>query len=122
MSFFAYIYQLKICFIKFFYTNKNFILKQDNTKYAQEVNANLKTNITLKCKKAAQEIQYIKNFTHWPITEAKNKIDKNAIVYLDINRYKRAKNTPKNHEDNTIVGSIDKESLKNKMVVIKRIP
>ncbi len=122
MSFFTYLYQLKASFTKFLSSNKAVATTQEQTKYAQEVNANFNSNLKLKCKKAAQEIQYIKSFTHWPIAEAKNKTEKNAIVYLDISRNKLATITQKNPHKNKEIEAIDKTSLANKIVIIKKLP
>ena len=126
MSFFTYFYQLRASFKKFLSSNKAVAPKQEKMKYAEEVNADFKYNLKLKCKRAAQEIKYIKNFTQWPIIEAKAKqkkeTEKNSIVYLDVTRNKRASFGHKNHAESKTVEVIDKASLANKVVVIKKLP
>lgn len=92
----------------------------EETRCAEEVSANFNYNLKLKCKKAAQEIQYINSFTYWPITEAKSKTEKNEIIYMDIRRTKQTTITQKNYDDNEISEAINKMALTNKVIVIKR--
>jgi hypothetical protein len=120
MSFFAYLYQLKISFRKFFYSNKAFIPTHEESKCAEEVNANFNHNLKLKCKKSALEIQYIQSFTHWPITEAK-KTKRNAIVYLDSSRNKRATMMQENQLEIKKSEATDKANLANKLGLIKKL-
>ncbi|PKI16063.1 hypothetical protein [Colwellia sp. 12G3] len=120
MTFFAYIYQVKIIFKNYFNTNKAFMPTDEETRCAEEVSANFNYNLKLKCKKAAQEIQYINSFTYWPITEAKSKTEKNEIIYMDIRRTKQTTITQKNYDDNEISEAINKMALTNKVIVIKR--
>ena len=124
MSFFTYFYQLKVSFSNFLYSNKAVVPKQENIKYDQEVNDNSKSNLKIKCKRAAQEIQYIENFTQWPIIESKVKqeTEKNSLIYLDVARNKRATFKQENYTESKIVKAIDKASLANKIVVIKKLP
>lgn len=124
MSFFAYFYQLKASLNKFFNSNKTITLKQEKTKYDQEINATINYNLKQKCKRAAQEIRYTENFTHWPITEAKHKKEaqKNSLIYLDVTRKKRTPYTQKGHADSKVIAVIDKGSQTNKVVVIKKLP
>lgn len=120
MSFFAYLYQLRVNIKKYFHSNKTIPTKQEKSQCAQEVKDYLKNDLSLKCKKAAQEIQYIKNFSHWPMTEAKKKLEKNAIVYLDVNRKKRTTVIPNNHEGIKVISSMNTTSVIDKVVVIKK--
>ncbi|WP_157829045.1 hypothetical protein [Colwellia sp. 75C3] len=120
MTFFAYIYQVKIIFKQYFHPNEAVIPTDEEIKCAEEVSANFNYNLKLKCKKAAQEIQYINSFTYWPITEAKSKTKKNEIIYLDISRKKRATIILKNHDKNKVIETVDKGILDHKVVVIKR--
>ncbi len=121
MSFFTYFYLLKASFRKFLYSNKMVAPKQEKTNYAQEDNANLKSNLKLKCKRAALEIRSIENFTQWPITEVKVK-QITSLVYLDVTRNKRKQSSQNNHTENKVVRVIDKASLTNNVVVIKKLP
>lgn len=122
MSFFAYFYQLKASLNKFFNSTKT--LKQKNAKYDQELNANLNYNLKQKCKRAAQEIRYTENFTHWPITEAKHKKETklNSLIYLDVTRKKRTPYTKKKHVESKVITVMDKGNQANKVVVIKKLP
>jgi hypothetical protein len=109
MRFFAYIYQLKVSFRKFFYFNRVFLSTDEDSRCAKEVDASIK----LKCKKSAIEIQYINSFNYWPITEAKTRTELNEIAYLDISRKIRTSTTRKNHNDNKIIDAINKNTLTN---------
>ncbi|AAZ24408.1 MULTISPECIES: hypothetical protein [Colwellia] len=122
MSFFAYFYQLKASLKKFLNSNKTITPKQEKTKYDQEINANLNYNLRQKCKRAAQEIRYTENFTHWPITEAKLKKEakKNSLIYLDVTRKKRMPYTQNDHSESKVIAVIDKGNQANKVVVIKK--
>ena len=112
------------------YSNKAVAPKQENMKCDQEVNDNLKYDLKLKCKRAAQEIQSIENFTQWPIIESKVKqeieketeTEQNSLVYLDVVRNKRATFKQESYTESKIVKAIDKASLANKIVVIKKLP
>ena len=73
MNFFAYIYQLKISISNFFYSNKDFTPTHVEAKRTQEINTDVNNNLKFKCKKSILEVQHIKSFTHWPITEAKKR-------------------------------------------------
>jgi hypothetical protein len=121
MSFFSYFYQLKASFNKFWYSNKAKAPRQDQTKYVQELDANLKSDLKLKCKRAALEVRNIENFTQWPITEAKIK-QSTSLVYLDVTRNKRKQDSHNNHVKNKMVKVIDKTILTNNVVVIKKLP
>jgi hypothetical protein len=121
MSFFSYFYQLKASFSKFWYSNKAKTSKQGKTKYAQELNTNLKSDVKLKCKRAALEVRNIENFTQWPITKIKVK-QNTSLVYLDVTRKKRKQESQNNHIENKVVKVIDKTSLTNNVVVIKKLP
>ena len=124
MSFFTYFYQLKASLNKFFNSNKTITPKQEKTKYDQEMNANLKYNLKKKCRRAAQEIRYTENFTHWPITEAKHNKEaiKHSLIYLDVTRKKRPAFTQKNYTESKVINVMDKGNLANKVVVIKKLP
>ncbi len=122
MSFFAYIYQLKISLKRFFYSNKNFSPEQEQSQCAKEVNENCINNLELKCKKAALEIKYLQNFTYWPISEAKHKIKQNAIVYLDINHNKQKITKLLNNNKNKEALVNDKKSLSHEIRLAKKFP
>jgi len=109
MRFFAYIYQLKISFRKFFYFNGVFLFTDEDSRCAKEVNASIK----LKYKKSAIEIQYINSFNYCPITEAKTRTELNEIPYLDITRKKRTSIIRKNHNDNKVIDAINQSTLTN---------
>ena len=113
MSYFSYFYQLKASFNKFWYSNIAKAPKQEKTK--------LKSDVKLKCKRAALEVRNIENFTQWPITEAKAK-QCTSLVYLDVTRKKRKQESQNNHIENKAVKVIDKSSLTSNVVVIKKLP
>ena len=121
MSFFSYFYQLKASFNKFWYSNIAKAPKQKKTKNTQEANTKLKSDVKLKCKRAALEVRNIENFTQWPITEAKAK-QCTSLVYLDVTRKKRKQESQNNHIENKAVKVIDKSSLTSNVVVIKKLP
>ncbi|TMM46298.1 hypothetical protein [Colwellia ponticola] len=52
--------------------------------------------IKLKCEKAVQEVQYIKSFTPWPITEVKKPVANIDIIYLNNSRLRRKVNSSNN--------------------------
>jgi len=118
MSFFTYVYQLKVNLKKYFYVNKSIYPKLDKSEYVEEVNAIFSDDLALKCKKAVKEVQYIKSFTHWPITETEKASEKSAIVYLDLSRKKRTTVTSEKH-DGSVIKAIDKTNVANKVTVIK---
>jgi hypothetical protein len=121
MSFFAYLSQLKASFNKFLLSNNTKSPKKEDTKYAQESNAKIKSDLKLKCKRAALEIRSIENFTQWPITEIKIK-PRNSLVYFDVTRSKQKQYLQNNHIENKVDKVIDKASLTNNVVVIKKLP
>ncbi|KGJ87777.1 hypothetical protein [Colwellia psychrerythraea] len=119
MSFFAYLYQVKASFRRFFYSSTSVTPEQETTQYAQEVNDEIKHNLKIKCRRAAQEIQYLRCFSHWPIARAKIKIEKNSLVYLDISRSKRSNfEHIDQHRDKVI--ALNKTVRPNK--IVKKIP
>jgi len=123
MSFFSYFYQLKASFMKFLNSNKAVSPKQEKTKYTEEVNANFKYNLKKKCKRAALEIRYIENFTQWPTTEAKAKAkQRTSLVYLDVTSNKRINFSQKDHMQSKVVKVIDKSTLTNNVIIIKKLP
>ncbi len=121
MRFFSYFYQLKASFTKFWYLNKVKAPKQETTKNAQELNASLKADLELKCKRAALEIRNIEHFTHWPITEAKVK-QSTSLVYLDVTRKNRKQPPHTVQAEHKVIKVIDKTCLTNNVVVIKKLP
>ncbi len=120
MSFFSYLYQLKISFTKFFDANASVAPGLEKTKYAEEAIADTRYNLRIKCKRAAQEIQYLRGFSHWPIAKAKKEIDGASLVYLDVSRTKRANVDYKNIDKDKVFSILDKSTLPNK--IIKKIP
>lgn len=117
MSFFTYVYQLKVNLKKYLYVNKSIYPKLEKSKHVEEVNAIFRDDLALKCKKAVKEVQYIKSFTHWPITETEKTSEKSAIIYLDLSRKKRT--TVTQEHDSSVIETSDKASVANKVTVIK---
>jgi hypothetical protein len=122
MSFLAYLYLLRESFKKFFNSKKSVETKQVKTKYACEVNNENKEIIRQKCIKAALEIQYISSFTHWPIAKPKRRTKKNSLVYLDVNRSKRAPLEQRNKRSTHSIGVTKRSTLVNKIISVKKIP
>ncbi|WP_057831741.1 hypothetical protein [Colwellia sp. TT2012] len=120
MRFFACLYQFKTNLYRFFQLKKSIVAKRQNTKYAQEVRGIEKKDLRLRCKKAAQEIQYLGRFSHWPIAKVKIKIEKNSLLYLDISRSKQKIFADKIQGQDKIMRVIDKTLLSDKRV--KRLP
>jgi len=122
MSFWAYLYLLRASFRKFFNSREAIATVQDKTKFEAEVNVESKEILRKKCVHAALEIQYISNFTHWPIAKAKSKTQKNSLVYLDVNRSKRAPLEQRNKrgKNNSYVNK--KSPLTNRISTVKKIP
>lgn len=107
---------------KFLYSNKTETLNPDKSKYSIEVGEDNKHNLQIKCKKAALEIQYIRNFSHWPIARAKVRAQTNSLVYLDVRRSKRTPLKQKVHHNNKTIKLIDRSVYSNKRTVIKKSP
>ncbi len=120
MSFLAFMYQLKINVRKFFYSNKSIKPEYDKTKYGQEANTDNKCNLKLKCKMAAQEVKYIKHFSHWPIAKAINNAEDNSLIYLNTSRNKRSIHDRQKNYNESHINPVDKVSLANKVVEIKK--
>jgi len=120
MSFFAFMYQLKINVRKFFYSNKSIEPEYQQTKYAQEANADTKYHIKLKCKMAAQEVKYIKHFSHWPIAKAIKIAEDSSLIYLNLRRKKRVISDKQKQYNESNIKSTEKGNLANKVVEIKK--
>jgi len=120
MSFFAFMYQLKINVRKFFYSN-HFIEPEDNkTRYVQEANADSKYHLKLKCKMAAQEVKYIKHFSHWPVAKAILNEEESSLIYLDICRNKRVIFDKQKRYYESKNKLVEKVELANKVVEMKK--
>jgi ribosomal protein L44E len=120
MSFFAFMYQLKINVRKFFYSNKSIEPEYHKTKYAQEANADNKYHLKLKCKMAAQEVKYIKHFSHWPIAKAIKHAEESSLIYLNISRNKRSISNQQKPYNKSNIKSVEKVNIDNKVVEIKK--
>lgn len=120
MSLFAYLYQFKANLYSFFQLKKTLIAKQQKTKYAQEVSADEKKNFKLRCKKAKQEIQYLSNFSHWPVAKAKKNIEKNSLIYFDVSRSRQTDFKHNIRDNEQVISVISKTLLSNKKV--KKLP
>jgi hypothetical protein len=120
MSFFAFMYQLKINVRKFFYSKKAIKPEYEKTKYAQEANADNKYHIKLKCRMAAQEVKYIKHFSHWPIAKAMKDADDSSLIYLNISRNKRGTSDKQKRYNETDINPVENVDLANKVVDIKK--
>ena len=121
MSLFYYFYHLKVSFRKLFYSNKMITAQQEDTTLAEKISAENKYNLKLKCTKAAEEIQHIKSFSHWPITKAKinSKSEQSSLIYLNINRNKRVSSEKIKNSDNKPVEINDKVTLCQKIGTVK---
>jgi len=122
MSFWAYLYQLRVSFIKFLNIKHAVTTHQKRTKYALEASAETEYCLNQKCKKAALEVQYVSSFTHWPIAKPKLKTHKNSLVYLDVNRSKRAPLEQRNKRASHTNAETKKSNLPNKITSVKKIP
>ncbi|WP_019027818.1 hypothetical protein [Colwellia piezophila] len=130
MSLFAYIYHLKTKLYRFLQLNNNTLNKPDQTKYALEASAEDKYKLKIKCNKAAEELQYLKSFSHWPMAKAKVKFEQSSLIYLDANRIKRSslehsldqKIRQKISEAKNDATTLDKAALNKKVVVINKLP
>lgn len=111
MSLITYFYQVKTSFINFFKSRTSVTPEHKGSKYPQEVSDEIKYNLKIKCKKAAQEIRYLRSFSHWPIARAKRKIENSSLVYLDVSRTKRASIVAKNEAKDKVISVLDKISL-----------
>jgi hypothetical protein len=120
MSFLAYLYQIRENLHRFFRIKKTLSPSKNKSKYHQEVVADKEKSISINCKKAAKEIKYISNFSHWPLAEPKDTID--SLVYLNIRPSKRESNkvmTPA-VKDNIIV--VEKVVFTRKKIPVKKHP
>jgi len=122
MSLLGYLYSLRASFRKFFNSKDAAAINDEKTKYEVEVCTQNKDSLNHKCKKAAQEIQYISSFTHWPIAKAKTKTQKDSLVYLDVNRNKRASLEQRNKRARKVVQDTNKLPLANKISTVKKFP
>lgn len=122
MRFLAYLYLLRASFRKFFNSKKTIATNQDKSKYAFEVDVESQVTLRQKCIKAALEVQYVSSFTHWPIAKPKIKTIKNSLVYLDVNRSKRAPLEQRNKRGSLSIGVTKKSTLGNKITTVKKIP
>ncbi len=122
MSFLAYLHLLRASFRKFFNSKKAIATNQEKTKYSFEVSVESEKILRKKCIKAALEVQYISSFTHWPIAKPKVKTEQNSLVYLDVNRSKRASLEQRNKRGSHSFGVNKKSTLTNKIVTVKKIP
>ena len=116
MSLLAYLYQFKANLYRFFQLKRTVLAKQKKTKYAREVSVDAKKNLKIICKKAEQEVQYLGSFSHWPIAKAKESIEKNSLIYLDVCRSRR---TPFKHEirgNEQVISVISKTVLSKKRI------
>jgi hypothetical protein len=120
MSFLAFMYQLQINVRKLFYSKKSIKPEYDKTKYGQEANADNKYNLKLKCQMAAQEVKYIKHFSHWPMAKAINNQEDSSLIYLDTSRNKRSIYSQQKHYNENNIKPADKLTLANKVVDIKK--
>jgi hypothetical protein len=120
MSFFAFMYQLKINVRRFFYSNKPIEPENHLTKYAQEANADNKYHLKLKCKMAAQEVKYIKHFSHWPIAKAIKSTEESSLIYLNISRNERNAPNQIGKYNEIKLSSGEKVHIANKVVDIKK--
>ncbi len=122
MSFWAYLYQLKVSFIKFLNIKHAVTTHQKRTKYALEASAETEYCLSQKCKKAALEVKYVSSFTHWPIAKPKEKTERNSLVYLDVNRGKRAPLEQINKRGSHTNLVTKKSNLPNKITTVKKFP
>jgi len=122
MSFWAYLYKLKVSFIKFLNIKHAVTTHKKRTKYALEASAEKEYCLSQKCKKAALEVQYVSGFTHWPIAKPKVKTKKNSLVYLDVNRSKRAPLEQRNKRSSHFIEVTKQSTLSNKSTTVKKIP
>jgi len=122
MNFLAYFYQLRASLRKFFNSNKAIATSQTKTKYSLGVNEENKHDLRQKCKKAALEVHYIRSFTHWPIAKAKVKTQHNSLVYLDVNRGKRASLEQRNKRVIHTADLEKKPTFTNKVTSVKKTP
>jgi len=113
-------YQLKINVRKFFYSNKPIKPEYDKTNYGQEASADNKYNLKLKCKMAAQEVKYIKHFSHWPIAKVIKNAEESSLIYLNTSRNKRSIYDRQKHYNENDIKPVDKIILANKVVEIKK--
>lgn len=122
MSFLAYLHQLRASLRKFFNSNKAIATSQTKTKYSLEVNEDNKHDLRQKCKQAALELHYIRSFTHWPIAKAKVKTQNNSLVYLDVNRGKRASLEQRNKRIIHTADLAKTPTFTNKVTPVKKAP
>lgn len=95
MHFLLYLRQLKgqlktSLHIKSPLNNKNLIKSESTNK--DTING-ISGDIKIKCEKAAQEINSIKSFTPWPITEIKKSASTTDIIYLTDSRLRKKVNS-----------------------------
>lgn len=60
-----------------------------NNNTSDDISSKVSGDIKLKCEKAIQEVQYIKSFTPWPITEVKKPVANPDIIYLNNSRLRK---------------------------------
>ena len=80
MNFLTYLFQFSMSFIKFFSTQSLKLYQQNRHNY---FNSKKQEKITKQCKKAAQEITYLKSFNHWPIAASKKAISEVTLKYIN---------------------------------------
>jgi len=122
MSFLAYLYLLRASFRKFFNSKEAIVSDQEKTLFTSEVNIECKESLRKKCMKAAIEVQYVGSFTHWPIAKPKIKTKNNSLVYLDVNRSKRATLEQRNKRTNHGIAVSKNTTLTNNVTTVKKIP
>jgi len=124
MRLFSYLYQLKLNFISHCYSSKNIYTKHEKNERTQQNELGLNGNIKHKCEVAAQKVQCINNFTHWPITKPKRKtavIKKNTLISLCINHKKTVHFKPEYYIHNINVEGINKQKPVNNGAVIRKL-
>ena len=68
--------QIKTILIKVLCSNKNLVAQNEYSNSAAQgldshVESIIDAKLKLKCKRAQDELRYIKKFTHWPVSELK---------------------------------------------------
>ena len=93
--------QIKTILIKVLCSNKNLVTQNEYSKSAiQDLDSHVESlidaKLKLKCKRAQDELRYIKKFTHWPVSELKT--NKHKALDGNDNSKKNNSNTDINNE------------------------
>jgi hypothetical protein len=122
MSFWAYLYQLRASFRKFFNTKKNIAKKNERTQEELEIKEEINYYLLQQCKKTTKAAQYISSLTHWPIAKPKTKQQQHSLIYLDVKRSTLASLEQRNKRRNIIANTTKIRPIVKRASTVKKLP